>query len=249
MNAKWIRLTAVLGAVAFLGVLSGYSQDVTMKYLSPLNSSVTWDNAYYAGIYNGQIGTVSAKLICDDFQDQINSGDTWKASVLSASALGSLTSVQLSADTMFGSKIGASGYAQVAYLVSQIFTFGSGGGNPSNIQLSLAGVTVDHLSLADLSAVIWSITDSTLGGLSSNEAKLRNAVLNLYTTTDSAQSYLSSLTNLWLYTPDPNRHGGGQEMWSQVAVPEGGENLLYLLLAGTFIFGAIYLRSKSTIAV
>lgn len=236
MKVRSARLAAILGfMVLFFGV-AGYGQDVTMKYLSPLNPSVVWNNTAYAGIYNGQIDGAPAQIICDDFQDQIYPGENWKASVLNISALGNPASTQLFNSTMFGATIGASGYAQVAYLVSQMFTYGSSGKNQT--LPTLQGVS--GLTLADLSAVVWAITDPGFSGLSSRESNLLSAMQGLWTDTASAQVYLSEFSNLWLYTPDPNMHGGAQEMWSTLGAAEGGAGLLYLLLTAALCCGAVF---------
>jgi len=62
-----------------------------------------------------------------------------------------------------------------------------------------------------------------------------------------AQSYLGSLTNLWILTP--NSHPGFGFKPSGIFirglnVPEGGAAILYLLLAGLSCFGALFLSRR-----
>src|SRR5256885_4157570 len=78
------------------------------------------------GFYDGSINGVAVGpgqpgglgMICDDFRDNIYSGETWTANGVNASTL---TSSNL-AQTLFGGSIGLTGYQQVAYLVYQMFS-------------------------------------------------------------------------------------------------------------------------------
>src|SRR5271157_5800036 len=113
-----------------------------------------------AGLYGGTINGVNVGpgnavpgMICDDYFDNITTGEHWTATGISAA---SLNAGNIGALTLFGSSMGSAAiqdYTEIAYLVSQMF-FGS---NSSSQQ-------------AALSEAIWFITSggkSNVGALSS----------------------------------------------------------------------------------
>jgi hypothetical protein len=203
--------------------------------------TTTWGNSggdYGAGIYSANInGAPSASgIICDDFNDEIYSGESWKANAYQASSLASGNI----GSTLFGSTIGLTGYAEVATLVSMMFSGSSTYG-------SISGVTQ-----AELSSAIWDVT--TPGGISGLDAKalsLVAAVESAFTgNVAGATAYLDSLTNVWILTPDPLTGVGSgepQEMWTE-SVPEGGAAFMFLLLAGAACFGSMLFRYRSQFA-
>lgn len=210
-------------------------QEVSVEFTG--GYSTTWANNsgdYGAGIYSADInGTPSSSgIICDDFNDNITSGEKWNAYAYQAS---SLASGNLS-NTLFGSTIGLTGYAEVATLVSMMFsgtaTYGS-----------ITGITQ-----AELSSAIWDITKpGGLQGLDSKAQSLVAAVEAAFgTNTAAAKAYLATLTNLWILTPTPKGPGEPQEMWTMV--PEGGAAFMFLLLAGASCFGAMFFKYRSQLA-
>jgi len=205
--------------------------------------TTTWGNSggdYGAGIYSANInGAPSASgIICDDFNDEIWAGESWKASAYQASSLASGNI----GSTLFGNTIGLTGYAEVATLVSMMFS-----GTPLTSYGSITGATQ-----AELSSAIWDIT--TPGGISGLDAKalsLVAAVESAFTgNVAGATAYLDSLTNVWILTPDPLTGVGSgepQEMWTE-SVPEGGAAFMFLLFAGAACFGAMFFRYRSEFA-
>jgi hypothetical protein len=162
-------------------------------------------------------------MICDDFRDNVYSGEKWTANAMNAASLNSSNIGQ----TLFGSSIGVVGYQEVAYLVYQMFTT-----NPN------------AATQAAYSEAIWALTGSGV-----DPSKLTGLALTLYNNVKGGTETLtaSQLASLWIYTPNPRGPGEAQEMWGMVAVPEGGAALAYLFLAGLCCFGAMFLRSRRQI--
>jgi hypothetical protein len=183
------------------------------------------------GFYDGSINGVAVGpgqpggpgMICDDFRDNVFSGETWTANAINAS---SLTSSNLS-QTLFGTSIGVVGYQEVAYLAYQMFTT-----SPS------------APTQAAYSEAIWALTGSGV-----DPSKLTGLALTLYNSVNAGGETLtgSQLASLWIYTPNPRGPNQAQEMWGRVAVPEGGSALGYLFLAGLCCFGAMFARSRRQI--
>jgi hypothetical protein len=203
-----------------------------------------------AGIYAGTVnGYTNTGMICDDFSDNVQFGESWTATAYQASQLNQWN---IGSDTLFGGLpntnhgIGVSGYAEVATLVSAEF---AGVGTGGDTSLTIGSKTISGIAQADLSAAIWYIagqggTGSPMWGqLSSTEQSLVTDLRDLYGATAiggmEAQAYLSSLTNLWILTPTswPEGYSRPQEMWVEVA--EGGAAWMYLLMALAVCVGFI----------
>jgi hypothetical protein len=140
--------------------------------------------------------------------------------------------------TLFGNSIGLDGYAEVATLVSMMFSGGTTYG-------AIKGITQ-----AELASAIWDITTKGgIWGLDATARALVAAVENAFgSNTSKAQSYLATLTNLWILTPSKLGPGEPQEMWTEnLPVPEGGAALMYLLLAALFCGWSFYLRDRGPI--
>lgn len=202
--------------------------------------STTFDNSsgdFGAGVYTATInGGKSPGIICDDFNDEVTSGEVWKAKAYQASSLASGNI----GSTLFGNTIGLTGYAEVATLVSMMF------GNTANSYGGITGITQSELASA-----IWYIT--TPGGINGLDAKAKLLVaaveLSFNGNVSKATTYLATLTNLWILTPDPLTGVGSgepQEMWTEgLSFPEGGAGFMFLLLAGGACFGAMFLKYRS----
>jgi len=235
MRIKALGLGAIVALVVLCGGLPAFAQnEVSVQFTG--GYTTTWGNSggnYGAGIYSATInGANSPGIICDDFNDEITSGEKWNAYAYQAS---SLTSSNIG-ETLFGSTVGITGYAEVGTLVNMMF-------NSSTTYGSLTGITQ-----AELSSAIWDITAP--GGISGLDAKAQNLVAAVEAAfngnSSAAQSYLATLTNLWILTPTPLGPGEPQEMWTQgLSVPEGGTPLMYLLLAGVSCFGAMLFNFKN----
>jgi len=228
-------IASMVGSVALCLGVPTFAQEVSVDFTG--GYTTTWGNSggdYGAGIYSATInGAPSASgIICDDFKDEITSGETWTANAYQAS---SLASGNL-ANTMFGNTVGLTGYAEVATLVSMMFSGGS----------SYGGIT--GITQAELSSAIWYITAP--GGITGLDAKATALVaaveLSFNGNVSAAKAYLATLTNLWILTPNPLGPGEPQEMWTEgLNVPEGGAAFLFLLLAGATCFGAMFFKYRN----
>jgi hypothetical protein len=222
------------GAALVLFVPSVFAQNTTLSFNGGYQGS-NWTygtETVATGPYDGTINGVAvgpgqaggAGMICDDFQDNIYTGETWTANALNAATLNSSNVGQ----TLFGGTIGLVGYQEVAYLVYQMLTT-----SPST-----PGYAATE---AAYSEAIWALTGSGV-----NPSKLTGLALTLYNTVRAGGETLtaSQLASLWIYTPNPRGPNQAQEMWGMVSVAEGGAALGYLFLAGLCCFGAIFLRSR-----
>lgn len=245
MKSKSISLAVMAGlALLGFGLRATAQQVVSVQFtggytgLFPITSGPYAGYDAGAGVYTATInGQSSPGIICDDFNDEITSGETWNANEYQVSTLVSSGNLN---STLFGSAIGVQGYAEVAVLVSALFS------NPNGV----GGITPGELSSA-----IWDITTpGGITGLDGTATALVNYVEGLFgvgsgSTTaqiNAATNYLASLSNLWILTPDPLTGVGSgepQEMFT-LQVPEGGAALMYLLLAGLSCFGAMFLNLR-----
>jgi hypothetical protein len=236
MKFSTVRIATLAASLVLFAGLSAFGQTVvSVEYTG--GYSTTWGNSggdWGAGIYTATINgaTSSSGIICDDFNDEVTSGETWNAKSYQVSTLVSSGNL---GNTLFGNTIGVTGYAEVATLVSMMF----GGGNSYG---SITGITQ-----AELSSAIWDIT--TKGGITGLDAKATALVAAVEAAfngnTAAATKYLASLTNLWILTPTPLGPGEPQEMWTEVA--EGGAALMYLLLAMLFCGWAFFLRNRERV--
>lgn len=216
-------VTLFCGGLLAFGQLPQGSLTTGNQYQVEWNGSHTavWTptgggHSHFAGIYGGTVNGMSTGLICDDFAGEIYPGETWTAVATQASAL----STNLG-NTLFGSTIGITGYAEVATLVNMMFNGTTTYGSISNI------------TQAELTSALWDIT--TPGGIAGLDSTAQNLVADLGSAYKGnvmgATNYLASLTNLWVLTPTswPANYPQPQEVWVQVA--EGGAAWMYLLMA------------------
>jgi hypothetical protein len=233
MRPKGIAYIAIAGAMLLsFGAVAFAQSGVTVKFTG--SDTGSWDGDD-AGIYGATMnGSSSSGMISDDYNNQISSGESWKANAYQASQLTAIdpsTGMPYLDDTLFGSKIGFAGYAEMAMLVSAMFS-----GNSTVLGIS-------GLTQAELTSVIW---DIGTGGKLTLSLDLKSLALYLalqvYFATHSATAYLNSMTNLWILTPQSS---SGAEMWAaNMSVPEGGAALLYLLFAGGTCFGGLYMQKN-----
>ncbi len=235
VKSRALAYIATAGAFFCFGASLSAQGVVTVKFTG--SHSTTWDGLD-AGIYGGDInGNASPGIICDDFADETYNGESWKANAYEASQLTATdpsTGKPYLDDTLFGSKIGVNGYAEMGMLVSMMFSGTS----------SFSGIT--GITQAELASAIWDIgMGGDLKGLLDAKTSLLISDLQSYFKTHSATAYLDSLTNLWILTPSVKGLGEPQEMWTDdLAVPEGGAALLYLLIAGASCFGALFMKKR-----
>jgi hypothetical protein len=233
-------LVGVIFVALLCFALPAFGQNTNINFNGGFQGGV-WcggsDGCVGTGDYDGTINGVNVGpggsapgMICDDYNHNITAGQSWTANGIDAA---NLNSSNIGA-TQFGNAIGIGGYTELAWLVTQMF-----GTSNSSTQSAL-------------SQAIWYIT----GGVSwaqigSTAQGFVNQVMALYNNGHGSIS-LSQFANLFVYTPTDQTMNGPQEMWSEVAVAEGGTALLYLLLAGAVCFAAMFhsrkQRAKRTIA-
>jgi len=240
LNFKGIAIFAA-SVILCTGLPAFGQTDVSVTFTG--GYTTTWGNSggdYGAGIYSADINgaPLPSGMICDDFSDEITTGETWNASAIQASSLasGDISGLLFNGTHSGYANIGVTGYAEVATLVSMMF------GGVS----SYGGVT--GVTQAELSSAIWDITQGgTLTGLDTTALALVAAVKTAFgSNASAAEAYLATLTNLWILTPSPTGVSGeAQEMFVEnLAVAEGGAALMYLLLASLFCFGAFFMRNR-----
>jgi len=248
MKSRFARTAALVASVVLFAGLSAFGQfSVSVTFTG--GYSAVWGNSsgeWGAGIYTADIDGKpwAPGIVCDDFNDEISNGQTWKANAVNASTLanganGNVSSLLFGGSWSGYANIGVTGYAEVATLVSMMFSGSSSYG-------SITGITQ-----AEISSAIWDITQgNTLQGLDSKASALVAALEALYGgNVSGAKAYLATLTNLWILTPVPTgQPGEAQEMWTEnLNLAEGGAALMYLLLATLFCSGAFFLRNRKRI--
>lgn len=226
INAKWLLVVGV----ALLSMAPGVLAQNTQLELVGVNGN------NYAGIYIGpydiQVGGSSGPtygMICDDFNDDINIGSTWTAKPNSAPASGSASSFL--SQTLFGSQ-GLQGYEEAAALSYAILF--SNQGSSANALMQYA---------------IWAIFSpmQVQNWLKANDGSNYStdwATIQGWITWAGQHGSQSLLSEFVVWTPQNCQSGncGGQEFFQYV--PEGGSALMYLLMAGIFCFGAMWIRSR-----
>jgi hypothetical protein len=231
VKSRAVAYIAMAGALLCLGASLRAQSVVSVKFTG--SSSATWDGDD-AGIYGGTAnGSTSPGFVSDDFTGQIHSGESWAGNAIDVSQLTATdpsTGKPYLDDTLFGSKIGVTGYAEMAMLVSMMFN-GS----------STFGI-VTGLTQSELSSAIWAIGSGNTKGLDTKTLLLLAELGLNFSSPRLATTYLDSLSNLWILTSSSG------EMWTEgLSVPEGGAALLYLLIAGAACFGAMF-KQRRTLA-
>jgi len=238
---KSIRNISLIVLLALICCAPGaFAQNTTMYFNGGYQGAV-WcggpEGCAGTGFYDGSVNNTNVGpttpstpgYVCDDYWDNVTAGETWSANGINVATLNSSNIGQ----TLFGKKESASAalslYAEMAFLVNQMFTTPnlSGGAQASYSE-----------ALWYLSSLVWSPSSGkqlSLGSLDQGAYSLVMAALG------HAGDSLSQYANLWIYTPYLN---GPQEMWGDVAVAEGGAAALYLLFATFSCFGGMFCRSR-----
>jgi len=239
-------LLFLMALLCVFGASSALAQDYnTQMYFNGGYQGDVWQgpNGEYVatGFYDGSIngvnvgpgpGSQSPGFICDDYYDNITSGEHWQATGYQVSSLNASNIGQ----TLFGnakdwSALGLTavqGYEALAYLANMMFTT-----NPNSSTQS------------SISQAMWYLTSVAAGYSQSSwwnslTTSAQNLVLMVKNT--SNLSALSTYTGLFLYT-QPFNPTGPQEMWGQIntlTVPEGGSALAYLLISTLACIGAVW---------
>jgi len=241
-------LLLVMGVASLLGVSSAFGQinNVPMYFNGGYQGNV-WsggpEGAVATGFYDGSINNVnvgpgqsSPGMLCDDYYDNITTGEHWTASGYQVSALnaGNIGNTLFGGAAGWGSAFGITGlqgYAALAYLANYAFTSAVGNGA---LQSSISQAMWYLTSVAIGKGFSLGVLDSQAQGLVASAVAAGKTIS------------LSTYSGLWLYT-QPFNPTGPQEMFGQIPVPEGGAPLTYLLLGGLACFGAMIYSRRQTV--
>ena len=243
------KILLSMSAVFLLSMSSAFAQvgNVPMYFNGGWQGDV-WsggpEGSVATGFYDGSINNVnvgpgqsSPGMICDDYYDNITSGEHWTAtgyqvSTLNAGNIGNTLFGNAAGWAGLGFTGGLQGYEALAYLANDMLKNGVGNaGLQSLISQALWYLTSNANGSMKYPGIAFSSLDPGAQGL----VKFVENTSNLLP--------LSMYSGLWLYT-QPFNPAGPQEMFGQIPVPEGGAALTYLLLAGVSCFGAMFFRSQ-----
>lgn len=238
MNSRTLRSTVLLAgaALACFGFSTIARAEVPVTFTGGYSTIFSNSNcAFGVGIYRAKINgkLSSSKINCDDSRDEITTNQTWNASAYQDSSL----TADSPGDTPFSNTNDFAGYAEVATLDSMML------GNIFPYS-ALSGITQPELTSA-----IWNVAaPGGVNGLDANATALVASVETTFSGNSTAtRSYLGSLSNLWILTPNPHPGFGlnpHRMLIRHLNVPEGGDPLLYLLLAALSCFGAMFVSRR-----
>ena len=246
-KAVQITCLAVLGT--FLLAASAFAQtSVTLTGPPP---GYVYDGIYMSPYYATVGGSTNVPVICDDFGDNSWPNSTWNATTTSFSSInGSNTSWGLAgANTSL--------YGAVGYLVGQVLSAPSGSlqqivdsfelwaiFDPSGVQQYLATTNAGAGALISTSALCSEIFGSCTAAAALNPGGLLGAL--------ESENLSAGSFNMVVLSPN-NSNGSlcvagkdncAAQEFIYVSVAEGGTALAYLLLAGLFCFGAMYVKKS-----
>lgn len=234
------RLSGLAIVILLCFAPSSLAQNTNMYFNGGFQGSV-WcggpDGCAGTGFYDGSINNVNVGpgqkggpgFVCDDYFDNVTAGESWNANGINVATLNSSNIGQ----TLFGSKLSTSAalslYSEMAYLMNQMFTT-----NP------------DAAHQAAYSEALWYLSSQAVQPGKIKWSSLDSLAQQYVTdaTTNHSNDSLSQYANLWVYTPSPFGPGEAQEMWSNVAVPDGGSAAMYLLLGALSCCGAMLIRFR-----
>src|ERR1700723_176928 len=227
----------------------------------------SWDGVYMSPYYATVNGAQNTTVICNDFADESYLNSTWSANSTSFSNLSSNLG-----NTLWGSYYESKGYTAGAIMTMYdeaawltLGLLGQAGGSTSQAAYSFAvwavfdpNSVLSWLKTAGDTAMCNAVFGTGNNCASSNVTKNSSSLLWL-----AQQNYMNggSYSNLAILTPlvqvagkwvgcTPSLGGSGgncpaQEFFEMV--PDGGSALMYLLLAGIFCFGAMWIRSRGAV--
>jgi hypothetical protein len=200
-----------------------FADTVTVTLTSPPPGP--YRDGIYVSPYTANINGIPTVVICDDFFDDTAAGQTWQATVNTFSTLG---------NALFSSN--PQGYNQAAWLTLQLLTRTPGSAEQAYYSYAIWAVFAPGQVTAWLNSYHDTAAYNAIFGTN-------GIVASVPTSFQPGQ-----FSNFEIYTPY-NAHGAtcssagnclAQEFLA-VQVPEGGSEIVYLLLSA-LVLGAIFLR-------
>ncbi len=176
--------------------------------------------SYYVGTYQVTVNGTPMNLICDDFTKEITLNETWSATPLSGTQIGSMKFAN-AASYGNGAASATQAYQEVFWLSSQLV-------NPSNSS-----------SVAAIHFAIWTVLDPAVTGAPNGSGAASTSYwLNL---ASQSQNYSGvNMANYEVYAPNPL--SSSQEFigvnQSPVPLPPS------VMLMGTGLIGVVGLRKR-----
>jgi hypothetical protein len=204
-------------------------------YLNNAGNNVM--DGVYVGPYNATIGgSQQGQIICDDFKDDTNTGESWLANVTTLSNLNGTkwgSSVAGDAGLLGGTFSSLQGYEAMLYLSSQML------GNKNATQVGYLAYAV--WSIFDASGVYnWLVSHGDAAAWKTVQSLAASALKGSYSIAQFAGWQIFTPTKC--FTNCTGNSGMPQEFFEYV--PEGGTALGYLLVGLFSCLAAAVYRTR-----
>ena len=231
MNSLTLKSTVLLAGTAFFclgfSVAARAEDSVTFTggYTTVFSNS---DGASETGNYSADTGGKPSPsgITCDSHSDATTTNEAWDTQACQTPNF----MVANLGETLFDNADGSFKYAEVAALGSMMFGGISTYGAPSDI------------TQPEFASAIWNVTNpGNTDGLDANSAALVGAVETGFSGNSNA------VGNRWILTPNPHLGFGFNPQKVNIRylkVSEGGNPMLYILLAMLSLFGALFVGRR-----
>ncbi|MGH9604225.1 MAG: hypothetical protein ACRD3N_00860 [Terracidiphilus sp.] len=229
---------AISGAALFFSAMGAAGQ----------TTKITFGNwSAESGPYPATVGGQNTLVVCDDYADHVETGETWDVTTLQASKLTTSNITQ----TYFGG-LGVNDYHEtaqemvnvytaIAYLSEALLTAPGQPLTDNSTATVLTNVDSGNWTAAQVNEAIWDLTSPFQGGSSTTFSGGPSDLASYVESLVGSSINLSSFSDLYFHTAvvgSESDKGLGQPQ-EMVSVPEGGAAPMYLLIACAVCFGAI----------